>query len=119
MQKDIAHKVCELIAGVVAVDGEIHPAESKLFGRLLVALRQNIDPVREIEPTLRGEDAAEALRELPEDVRQEAFELLLAAAIVDGKVVPKEESYLQAVAGALGISNDELEARIAERLLSG
>ena len=104
MHKDIAHKVCELIAGVLAVDGEIHPAESKLFGRLVVALRENIDPVEEIEPTLKGKDAAEELRTMPEDVRAEAFALLLAAAIVDGKVVPKEENYLKAVASALGVS---------------
>lgn len=117
MHKDIAHRVCELIAGVLAVDGEIHPAESDFFGRILVALRQDIDPVDEIEPTLKGADAAKELGALPDDVRNEAFELLLAAAIVDGKVVPKEQRYLQTVAAAMGVSAEELEERLTDRLL--
>jgi uncharacterized tellurite resistance protein B-like protein len=118
VHKDVAHKVCELIAGIIATDGEVHPAESDFLRRILVALRQDIDPVREIEPTIKGPAAADALRELPEDVRHEAFELLLAAAIVDGKVVPAEQEFLQEVAGALGIDDEELEGRLADRLLN-
>lgn len=119
MHKDVAHRVSELIAGVIATDGEIHPAEEKFLRRILVALRQDIDPVGELEPTLKGPAAARALEELPEEVRHEAFELLLAAAIVDGKVVPAEQRFLEAVAEALGMSHDELEERISERLLDG
>lgn len=117
MHKDVAHRVCELIAGVIATDGEIHPAESAFLGKLLIALRAGIEPVTELEPTLKGPAAAAALQELPEDVRHEAFELLLAAAIVDGKVVPAEQTFLQDVATAMGIGAAELEERIAERLL--
>jgi uncharacterized tellurite resistance protein B-like protein len=119
VQKDVAHRVSELIAGVIATDGEIHPSEAKFLRRILVALRQDIDPVAELEPTLKGPAAAEALKDLPEDVRYEAFELLLAAAIVDGKVVPAEQRFLEAVADALGMGHDELEERISDRLLNG
>ena len=118
MHKDVAHRVCELIAGVIATDGEVHPAESKFLGRMLVALRQDIDPVAELAPTIKGPAAAEALKGLPEDVRHEAFELLVAAAIADGKVVPAEQTFLKAVAEALGMTADELDARVADRLMN-
>lgn len=119
MEKDVAHRVCELIAGLLAADGELHPAESDFLRRTLVALRRDIEPVDELHPPLEGPQAAAALQDLPEEVRQEAFELLVAAAVVDGKVVPAEQRFLESVAAGLGVGADQLQARIAEQLMDG
>ena len=119
MNKEVARKVCELVAGILAADGEMHPAEGKLLGRVVKALGDPFDFGQHVQPMVRGSDAAHAVAELPQDVRDEALELMIEAAIVDGKVLPAEQQYLAAVAQAMQLDPDELDERIAGRLLDG
>lgn len=117
MDKDIARKICELLAGILVADGQLHPTESALFDRVLKALGMVEGPGAEIAPTLTGEAAAQAMAELPKAARLDALDLLIDGAIVDGKVLPSEQEYLSAVASALGMGVDELDERVADRLL--
>jgi tellurite resistance protein len=100
-------------------DGEVHPAEGKLLGRILKACGDPFDFGVDMQPKQRGADAAKALAELPDDVRKEAFELVIEAAVVDGKVDPAEQRYLEPIAAAMGWTAEQLDERIAERLMDG
>lgn len=119
MDKEVARKVCELVAGILAADGEMHPAEGELMGRVLKAFGDPFDFGQHVQPLLHGSDAARAMSELPKEVRSEVLELMIEAAIVDGKVLPAEQEYLAIVAVAMGVEPAELDERIAERLLDG
>ncbi|WP_437989790.1 hypothetical protein [Sorangium sp. So ce145] len=41
---------------------------------------------------------------------------MIQAAAVDGEIVPEERAYLKAVADVLGISQEEIEQRLAKQL---
>jgi DnaJ-domain-containing protein 1 len=69
-----------------------------------------------IFPLVDGEEAATEIAQMPREVQEEAFRLLLEAAAADGKIVAEEREYLQEVAKALSISDEELERRLAEQL---
>lgn len=119
MDKRIAKTVCELVAGVLYADGEVHPAEGKLFGRILKAFDDPVDFGACLRADLRGAEAAEALAALPVAIREKTFELIIEAAVADGKVDPAEQRYLAPLATAMGWSAEELDERIAQRLMDG
>jgi tellurite resistance protein len=119
MDPRMAEKVCELVAGLTEADGERHPAERTLLRRIMARLGLSTHGDHGLVPTLKGGEAARAMAALPEDVRQEALELLVEAAIVDGKVVPAEQRYLAEVAGAMGLAAEQLARRVADRLAQG
>jgi uncharacterized tellurite resistance protein B-like protein len=114
-----ALRVCELIAGIILTDGDLHPAENELLGRLLRDLKISDGPETVLSPTFTRGQAVQAIRDLPPEVRQEALERLIDAAIIDGKVVPAEQKYLDAVARAMGVRQDDLDERVTQRLLNG
>lgn len=103
--------------GIIATDRELHPTELtfmlKTFKAFGVATGRDDEA---ITPTTRSFEAAKAMSELPEEVRHETLELLLDSAVVDGKVVEAERIYLQAVGRAVGLSESEIETRIADKL---
>ena len=45
--------------------------------------------------------------------------LLIDAAVVDGKVLPSEQAFLEKVAAAVQLTNEELDELIADRLMHG
>ena len=119
MHPRMARKVCELVAGLTDTDDERDPSETTLLRRIMTRLGLSAHGDGRLVPTVRGAEAAQAMAELPEDVRYEALELLIEAAIVDGKVVPAEERYLAEVAGALGMAQEQIAQRVADRLRQG
>jgi len=119
MHPRMARKVCELVAGLTDTDDERDPSETTLLRRIMTRLGLSAHGDSRLIPTLKGAEAARAMAELPEDVRYEALELLIEAAIVDGKVVPAEHRYLAEVARALGMPEQQIEQRVADRLRLG
>ena len=117
MDERTRRRVCELIAGIIATDDNLHPAELsyllKTFRAFGIAT-SNQDEV--VSPTTTVTEAAKAMGELPEEVREETLSMLIESAVADGQVVPAERAYLRAVAEAAGIEDGLLEARIVEAL---
>jgi len=112
-----ARRVCELIAGILLTDGEFHPSENDLLVRMFQGFGIPMEREVVLSPTLTGTAAAKAISELPDEVQQAALELLIDAAIADGKVVPTEQQYLEEVAEAMDITKEQLEEKITDRLL--
>jgi len=54
--------------------------------------------------------------DLPEEIRMEAFDLLIEAAALDGTIAPEELGYLDAVREVVGASEEELSKRLNEAL---
>ena len=119
MEPRMARRVCELVAGLTDTDDERDPAETTLLRRIMTRLGLSAHGEGRLVPTLKGAEAAQAMASLPEDVRYEALELLVEAAIVDGKVVPAEQRYLAEVAVALGMPEEQIAKRVADRLRQG
>ena len=118
MDQQSKRHICELVAGIIATDGEFHPKELtfmlKTFEQFGVAQGGDDSVVR---PTVARQDAVNRMLQLPEDVRLQALKLVIGAAAADGKVVPDEQKYLDAVAEAAGIDGERLEALIVDHLL--
>ncbi len=117
MDEPIARRVCELIAGLLLTDKQFHPAESSFLLRVFTGLGVPADRDAVLTPTISAAEAAESIAELSPEVREATLELLIHAAIIDGKVVPHEQKYLTAVAEAMGIGAEELDARLTKRML--
>ena len=119
MDESTGRRVCELVMGIIATDHELHPSELqfmlKTFKAFGVATGERDEA---ISPTTRAFEAAHAMSNLPENVREEAIELLLETAAVDGKIVPAERTFLHAVGRASGIDADQMDDRIADKLNS-
>lgn len=117
MDERTRRRVCELVMGIIATDRELHPNELtfmlKTFKAFGVATGKDDEA---ITPTTRSFEAAKAMSELPEAVREETLELLLDSAVVDGKVVQAERVYLRAVGKAAGLSEAEVDDRIEQKL---
>ncbi len=116
MDESQRRKICQLVAGIVVTDDELDPREEAFVERMLA--RFGLDPSERdaIFPLVDGEEAARDLAKMPEDVRGEAFSLLVQAAAADDKVVPEEREYLLAVGRALGLSEDDVDLRIVDAL---
>lgn len=110
------HRLCELVLGIATADGEYCAAENDFFTRLLKQLEVGLDDDAVVAPISLGSRAVLVMQELSLEAQHEALELLIATAVVDGKVVPAEQRYLEAVGRALGVSNEELARRVDERL---
>ena len=112
-----SREVVDLVAGLIATDDEFHPDElkflAKVFERFGVAGTGDTLVVSPMRHSVQG---AKAMRDLPPDVQAEALELLIESAVADGKIVAAERNYLLAVAGAAGISDEELDQRLEARL---
>jgi hypothetical protein len=119
MDRPTARRVCELVAGIIATDRELHPAELRFLLKTFESF--GIASGKEDEaicPTVTSVEAARAMSDLPQEVRAEAMELLIHSAAIDGKVVPAERQFLTAVARAAKVSEDSIDERIAAHLMS-
>ena len=117
MDAQTRRQVCELVAGIIATDKELHPAELKFLLRTFEAFgiaKGNEDEA--ICPAVSRVEAAKGMAQLPPEVRKETMGLLVDSAVVDGKVVPAEREYLLEVARAAEVSEDELDALLTEGL---
>jgi uncharacterized tellurite resistance protein B-like protein len=117
MDESTGRRVCELVMGIIATDQELHPTELKFMLKTFKTFGVATgDEDEALSPTTRAFEAAKAMSLLPEDVREEAIELLLDSAAVDGKVVKAERTFLHAVAKAAGIEQDVIDSRIEAKL---
>jgi uncharacterized tellurite resistance protein B-like protein len=118
MDDATGRRVCELIAGIIATDGVLHPSELQFmltaFAKFGVA---SGDDTEAIVPAVTPAEASKAMASLPEEVRDEAVGLLIESAAADGNVSPEERDYLFAVARAAGLSRDHIDDRIANELI--
>ncbi len=111
-------RVCQLIAGIVVSDDDLDPNEDTFVDKMLAKFGIPQEEREVIFPIIDATDAAGAILTLPEDVRTEAFSLLIEAACADGQVVAEEREYLDAVAGALKIEAADVQKKIDEQLAS-
>lgn len=107
--------VCRMIAGLVASDDDFDDSERQFVDKMLVRFGIPESEWDAIFPLVEHDEAEAALRTLDEAARRETFELLLEAAYVDGRIVESERAYLQLVGRAIGLSEEAVDARIAER----
>ena len=119
MQEQERRRVCQLIAGMIIADDIMEPEEEAFLDRLIARFGLEEEGRDAIFPLVSHEEAAEAARELSGDTREEAFQLLLEAALADEKVVPEELEYLKVVADALGMTDSELEERLRDVVVVG
>ena len=112
MDVDQARRVCQLVAGIVVTDEDLDPTEEAFVGRMLEKFGMDESEREVIFPLVDGEEAALAIRDLPQDTQQEAFALLIEAAAADGKIAPEERDYLGKVADAIGIAGEEIDKRL-------
>jgi uncharacterized tellurite resistance protein B-like protein len=116
LDKDLSHRVCRLIAGLVVSDDDLDAAEDAFIDRLLEHFGIPTAERDTIFPIVDRSEAAEAVKSLPSDVQKEALKLLIAAASADGKIVTEEREYLHTVAEAMGVATSDVDARLEEAL---
>jgi len=112
-------KVCELVAGIIATDHELHPSELSFMLKTFQTF--GIGSGHEdqaMTPMVSRVEAAKAMAELPEDIRKQTLELLIDSAVIDGKVVPAEREFLRSVAKAADLPDEDIDESLATRLLS-
>jgi uncharacterized tellurite resistance protein B-like protein len=112
VDKDLSHRVCRLIAGLVVSDDDLDEAEDAFVDRLLEHFGIPVAERDTIFPIVDRSEAADAVKSLPADVQKEALTLLVAAASADGKIVTEEREYLHTVAEAMGVSLAEIDRRL-------
>ncbi|HEY3234952.1 MAG TPA: TerB family tellurite resistance protein [Polyangiaceae bacterium] len=109
-------KICQLVAGIVITDDVLDEKEEAFVDRMIKSFGID-DPSRgTIFPLIDGKEAAAEIKHLPKEAQDEAFRLLIEAACVDGEIVPEERAYLDLVASALGVSQEDLASRLASQL---
>jgi len=119
MDVEERNKVCRLIETMIAADGELADVEREFLRRIVERFGL---PEREDGGPFSENDVGRAtmtLRTLAPDVQLRVMALLVEAAVIDGRVDPKERALLLASAAALGIEATALEERIAARLRAG
>jgi uncharacterized tellurite resistance protein B-like protein len=114
--KEQAVRICRLIAGLVVTDDDLDEKEDAFIERLLASFGIPSSDRNEIFPIVDKSEAAAALKEMTSEMQRETVELLITAAAVDGKIVPEEQAYLEAVADAVGLPHDELARRVKAAL---
>jgi acetoin utilization protein AcuB len=110
LEELLRRKVYQLVAGLALTDRQLGAAEDACLARLRTRLA--IGGLPPEVPLVDGTAAAAAMALLPPEVRRDAFEHALAAAMADGVVGGREARWLHAVATAAGISADELDTRL-------
>lgn len=113
MDPELRRQIARLVAGIVLTDDELDPREERFLSRLFDRLGVGAGERALLRPTVDGEDAVKAIRELPESLRDETLSMLIEAASVDDRLAEEERYYLEVVAAAMGLDDEELERRIA------
>jgi uncharacterized tellurite resistance protein B-like protein len=114
MDATTSRQVCEIIVGLLLADGELHANEAKFLAR--VRARFGIGSDVDIVPVTDPNASIARLRGLSAEARYETLSLLIDAAGADGVLHPAERIFLGAVGEELGVSEDDLDARIATAL---
>src|SRR4029434_2601390 len=83
MDTSLRQRICQLIAGIVIPDEELDPREDAFVDRMLERFGLDKSERDVIFPLLDGEEAAATMRGLPREVQDEAFDLLVQAAVAD------------------------------------
>lgn len=112
MDEETRRTVCQLITGIVVVDDHLAEAEDHFVDRLLARFELPVDDRGFLFPIMDGVEAAETLLGMPENVRDEALELLIEAAAADKEYVDEEREYLHAVAKILGVPTEDIDRRV-------
>lgn len=111
MDEELRKKVCRLVAGIVVADDDLDEKEDAFIDRLMVKFGIPAEQRGELFPIVDAKEASEEIKTLPPDVQEQAFALLLEAAAADGKIVPEELAYINAVGAALGLDPAVIEER--------
>lgn len=114
MDAELRVTVCRLVAGLVVSDDDFSPEEEAFIERMLV--RFGIGDCEVIFPIVDRSEAAASVRALPPAVQEEAFAVLLEAAVADGKIADEERAYLHVVGTAMGLSAAVVEERVEKAL---
>ena len=112
MDEQLRKKVCRLVAGIVVADDDLDDREDAFLDRLMAKFGVPADQRAELFPIVDAKEAADEIRSLPPEVQEETFALLLEAAAADGKIVPEERGYIDAVGAALGLDPAVVEERV-------
>jgi uncharacterized tellurite resistance protein B-like protein len=116
MDESVRRKVCRLIAGIVVSDEDLSPQEDAFVDKMLDRFGIPRAERDVIFPIIDASEATQAMKELDEELRKEAFGLLVEAAAADGSIAPEELSYLEAVAEVAGMSRDDLSDRLSDAI---
>lgn len=116
MDQATRQKICQLVAGIVITDDILDPKEEAFVDRMIATFGLSDTNRDVIFPLVDGKEAAEEMRQLSQEARDEAFRLLIEAAAIDGSIEPEERAYLKTVAEAIGVSEEETERRLAKQL---
>jgi uncharacterized tellurite resistance protein B-like protein len=108
--------VCRLIAGIVISDDDLDEKEEAFIDRMVERFGLADEDRDALFPIVDADEAVSEIKAFPEEVRTETLRLLIDAAVADGKVVDEEKAYLVAVAGAMGVSESDLDIRVAKAL---
>ena len=116
MDDKTRRKICQLIAGLVVSDDDLDPTEDAFIDRLFAKFGFEAEARSTMFPIVDREEAAAAMKALPEQMQGYVLDMLIEAAAADGKVVSSEQRFLESVGKALGLDLDDLRQRINERL---
>ena len=116
MDPTTARQVCRLIAGIVVSDDDLSSEQDTFVNKMLERFGIPLEERDVVFPIIYSVDAADAMRAFPEEIRREAFSLLVEAAALDGVIAPDERGYLDAVREVVGVSADELSSALDRAL---
>jgi uncharacterized tellurite resistance protein B-like protein len=100
---------------ILAIDGSISPPEKQFLQRIQTRLKVSPEVLNAaLEQATQGKGRVELPEESME--RGRMFDLLVRAAVADGRIDPQERRVLHAVVDRIGFSNADLELRLATEL---
>jgi CBS domain-containing protein len=111
-------RLFRLIAGVLVADRQLGGPEDVFLARLCAELELPQSERQTLSPMSNPAEAARAMGTLPEEVRLEAFERVMDAAVVDVVVAAAERRYLLALGEAIGMTGSDVDARLTARGLA-
>jgi uncharacterized tellurite resistance protein B-like protein len=109
-------KICQLVAGIIIADDILDEKEEAFVDRLIKSFGVGESGRDVIFPLVDHNEAAEQIKDLPQEAQDAALALLIEAACVDGQIAPEEREYLIAIATAIDIPEAMLAKRVAEQL---
>ena len=112
MDEETKRLVCRMIAGLVASDEDFEDSERAFLDKVLKQFGIPEEEWDAIFPLEEAEEAGRKMAALEATAQKEGFELLMEAALADGKIVDEEVAYISAVGRAIGLSDDTLQARL-------
>lgn len=118
MDEETRRKLCRLIAGIVVIDDDLDPAEDVFIDNLLQRFELGPEERGALFPIMDGDEAARELMTIPEQLRGEAFSLLVQAAAADKRYADEEKAFLERVAEAIGVPKEQL-SRMMDEALAG